>query len=164
MSPLETRRLCQLVMEADPRRPIIEIGTLFGSTALAMSYVKNPDQKLILADNFSWNPYGLSSQQHFDLARRRLSQVIDQLNVELRSVDRQEFFATYDGPAPSLVFLDADHSYEATLQDIRWAQSVGATVICGDDYGSAFPGVIRAVEECGGAREIVEELFIMNAK
>jgi predicted O-methyltransferase YrrM len=162
MSALETRRLSQLVMESDPTRPIVEIGTLFGSTALAMAYVKNSAQKMILVDNFCWNPYGLTADQHRRLTTERLSQVIEQLNVELVSIDRHEFFASYDGPAPALVFLDADHSYEATLEDIRWAKAVDATVICGDDYGDLFPGVIQAVQESGGADEIVEELFVMR--
>ena len=50
-----------------------------------------------------------------------------------------------------MVFLDADHGYEATKADIAWAQKVGAAIISGHDYGDHCPGVGRAVEEAGGA-------------
>lgn len=162
MSALEIRKLLELVKESDPGRPIIEIGTLFGSTAMAMSYVKAIEQKLICVDNFSWNPYGWSSGKHESLTRRKMAQVIDRLNVEVISIDRREFYSTYAGPTPALVLLDADHSYEATLEDIRWAQSVGADIICGDDYSESFPGVIRAVSDSGGSAEVVDELFVLR--
>jgi hypothetical protein len=162
MSALEIRKLLELVKESDPTRPIIEVGTLFGSTALAMSYVKDEAQKLICVDNFSWNPYGWSPKKHESLTRRKLAQIMEKLNVEVISIDRREFYSTYSGPTPALVFLDADHSYQATLEDIRWAQSVGADIICGDDYSDSFPGVIRAVSDSGGAAEVVDELFVLR--
>jgi hypothetical protein len=61
-----------------------------------------------------------------------------------------------------MVFLDADHSYESTKQDILWAQRVGAKIICGHDYSSRFPGVVRAVEECGGVERIVGSVFLLR--
>ena len=47
-----------------------------------------------------------------------------------------------------MVFIDADHSYRATLADIRWAQSIGVPVIAGHDYQDLHPGVVQAVDEC----------------
>ena len=45
----------------------------------------------------------------------------------------------------SMVFIDADHSYEGVLSDIKFAKSINAKIICGDDY--SFEGVKRAVDE-----------------
>lgn len=47
-----------------------------------------------------------------------------------------------------LVFIDADHRYEAVLEDIRgWLPKVrSGGIICGHDYGG-HPGVVRAVNE-----------------
>lgn len=162
MSLLEIRKLLELVRDSDPTRPIVEIGSLFGSTALAMASVKPPTQRLICVDNFSWNPYGWDPTFHEQLTRRRLAPAMAHLAVEMITIDRRTFYQTYVGPPPALVFLDADHSYEATLEDIRWAQSVDADIICGDDYGAQFPGVVQAVQDAGGAVEVVDELFVMR--
>jgi predicted O-methyltransferase YrrM len=47
------------------------------------------------------------------------------------------------------VFIDADHSYEAVKMDIQnWMPKVRrGGILAGHDYNSAWPGVIRAVNE-----------------
>jgi predicted O-methyltransferase YrrM len=47
------------------------------------------------------------------------------------------------------VFIDADHSYEAVKLDIQnWMPKVRkGGILAGHDYTSAWPGVIRAVDE-----------------
>ena len=60
-----------------------------------------------------------------------------------------------------LVFLDADHSYDATVADIHWARSAGADVVCGHDYQPDWPGVIQAVDEAGGCARKVESLWVL---
>jgi len=50
-----------------------------------------------------------------------------------------------------LVFIDGDHSYEAARRDIDiWCMKLKqghGSIICGHDYSSQFPGVIKAVDE-----------------
>jgi SAM-dependent methyltransferase len=48
-----------------------------------------------------------------------------------------------------LVFLDADHRYEAVIRDIRlwWPKIRPGGLFLGHDYGSVHPGVARAVNE-----------------
>lgn len=48
----------------------------------------------------------------------------------------------------SMVFIDADHSYEGVLCDIKYAKSINTKIICGDDY--SFEGVKKAVDETFG--------------
>ena len=52
------------------------------------------------------------------------------------------------------VFIDADHSYEGCLADIRaWGPKVKfGGLIAGHDYSEKWPGVMRAVNETGGAK------------
>ena len=47
------------------------------------------------------------------------------------------------------VFIDADHSYEAVKLDIQnWMPKVRkGGILAGHDYNSAWPGVVRAVNE-----------------
>ena len=50
-----------------------------------------------------------------------------------------------------LVFIDADHRYEAAAADIAaWAAHVRpGGILCGHDYWPAWPGVMQAVDESG---------------
>lgn len=160
----ESRFLGSLAQQVADDGCIIEIGTLFGSSTRVLALFKPPTAKLITVDSFAWNPHGLTRRHHARLTRALLAEAVQAHNVELRETDKATFYATYqeEGRPPSMVFLDADHSYESTKQDILWARGVGAKVICGHDYSSQFPGVVRAVEECGGAKRIVGTVFLLR--
>lgn len=131
--------------------PIIEIGTLFGETTTRIALWKSPHKKIVTVDNYSWNPWRIGPAAHEAITERVLRYLRETGQVEIRSCDKNEFYREYRGEKPSLVFLDADHGYEATKADIAWARKVGAAIISGHDYGVHCPGVGRAVEEAGGA-------------
>ena len=86
----------------------------------------------------------------------------DSWAVELLDMDREEFYASYSGPAPFLVFLDAVHTYEATRTDLRWALQVSADIVCSHDYREEWPGVIRAVDEVGPIGLLVDNLAVQG--
>src|SRR5262245_19287707 len=111
--------------------PIVEIGTLFGRTATHMSLFTAPHQKIITVDTYTWNPWGLTCETHYQLTSQILFFLVQTGRVEQLKMDKNYFYATYRGPAPSLVFLDAIHTYAETKKDIEWARSVGAGIICG---------------------------------
>jgi methyltransferase family protein len=159
----ESRMLGNLVTQSDPSRPIIEIGTLFGFSTLVIALFKERSQQLITVDNYSWNPLGLSPEAHYETTRTRLAELIEHHNVHAIRQDKSEFYRSWHGqPPPALFFCDADHAYEATRDDLRWARSVGATIICGDDYDLPHEdGVRRAVDELGGPRKLVGGLFLL---
>lgn len=127
--------------------PIIEIGTLFGFTTAMMASGMKDERKLITVDNYSWNPWGLASEVHKSLARRILSPFTLSGRVEIVDRESDAFLATYAGPAPSLLFIDGDHSYAAVHRDIAGAKRIGSAMIGGHDYSAAMPGVVQAVEE-----------------
>jgi hypothetical protein len=141
--------------------PIVEIGTLFGRTAAHMALFKAPEQKIITVDKYIWNPWGLTPESHFQLTAHCLHYLIQTGQVEQLNMDKALFYATYRGPSPSLVFLDATHSYEETKKDIDWARSVGAALIAGHDYSEKFPGVKQIVDEYGGPRETGATVFLL---
>lgn len=158
----EARFLSTLVAASDPTRPIIEIGTLFGFSSIVMALAKPVEQALITVDSYQWNPLGVSRDTQIAIVANRLAPLVSDHNVRIVVSDKDEFYRRYSGPPPALFFCDADHSYEATLADISWARSVGATIICGDDYNHPYQdGVKRAVDEIGGPRQIVEGLFVV---
>lgn len=151
LTTADEARLVELVRRAAGHDgPILEFGTLFGITTRLIATAARPDQPVITLDNFSWNPFGLPPAVHERFTRGVLRPELASGRVELRVGTSAEFRRDYRGPAPALVFLDADHSYAAVRDEIAWARHAGAAIICGHDYGVARFGVTRAVDEAFG--------------
>jgi predicted O-methyltransferase YrrM len=131
--------------------PIVEVGTLFGFTTQAIACWKEPQKQLITIDDYSWNPMGLVPVAHRDFTRRSLCYVSAKCSTTLFEGLSSEFYATYKGPAPSMIFIDASHEYEHVLADINWARKAGVAIIAGHDCSRFWPGVKRAVEESFGS-------------
>lgn len=162
ISHREAAFLLGLVQGLEHPRPIVEIGTLFGFSTAVLALGKQKSQHLITVDNYSWNPYGLSADSHERVTRRRLRGLCSDGTVKVIRQAKSQFFETYNFGPPALVFLDADHSYEATREDILWAKSVNADVIAGHDYSPGrHDGVVKAVDEQGGVRQLCESLFVL---
>lgn len=87
-----------------------------------------------------------SSQTHADALRRRFSGVPYCNVMHARSVDAADAY----GPCSvDVVYIDADHSYDAVSADIdAWLPKIRhGGYICGHDYHDGFPGVRKAVDE-----------------
>jgi hypothetical protein len=126
-----------------------------------LNLAKAPNQKIITVDVYCWNPWGLTPEAHEALAAQVLHYLVETGQVERVRMDKNEFFASYQGVAPALVFLDAWHDYEETKKDIEWARSAGARIIAGHDYCDEFPGVKQAVDEFGGPRELAGTAWLL---
>ena len=141
--------------------PIIEIGTLFGFTTQRIALWKDPAKKLITVDNYCWNPYGFSPEDHYQFTSKILWYFIKSGHVDQLNMNKDDFFKNYQGPEPALVFIDASHSYEDTLSDIQEAQRISTRIICGHDYIDEHAGVIRAVDMCGGPAKLRGSLWVL---
>lgn len=157
----EARALGQLVAGLTEPGPIVEVGTLFGWSTRVMVLFKDPQRELITVDSYVWNPLLLPAEQHARATGAALQDAVDHHRVRVVRQDKAEFYETYAGPAPALVFLDAIHSYEETRKDIEWARRVRAGAICLHDYSPAHPGVMQAVDEAGGPRTRSESLVVL---
>ena len=148
LSSAEEDALVGLVRDcAHKDDPIVEFGTLFGWSTLLMASAKPQEQPLLTVDNFSWNPFMIPRADHEKFARRCLKLAESHFGVRLVASESRDFKASWSGGRPALVFIDAAHDYTSVLEDIAWARSVGARVICGHDYSEMWPGVQRAVDE-----------------
>ena len=158
----EARFLADLAQASAPDRPIVEIGTLFGFSTLVLARAKHPGQRLITVDNYCWNPLGLPPDAHARATAAVLQDAVKTQNVEVVRADKDDFYRAYAGSPPALFFCDADHAYEPTLRDLRWARDAGADIICGHDHHPLrHPGVVRAVSDLGGAGEIRGTVFVL---
>jgi hypothetical protein len=141
--------------------PIIEIGTLLGVTTTNMALAKAPHQRIITVDLYCWNPWGLVPDAHEAFTAQVLHYLVQTGHVERVRMNKNEFFRTYVGPAPAMVFLDAVHDYEETKKDTLWARDAGAKIVAGHDYCDEFPGVKQVVDEFGGPRELCGSVWVL---
>jgi predicted O-methyltransferase YrrM len=163
LAPEEYGFLRELVLQANTLAgPLLEIGTLFGRTTSKMALWKDPQKKIYTIDNYAWNPWRLTPQMHYQLTSLVLQYLVDAGHVVQVHADKDEWLAQYQEAPPALVFCDADHSYEATLRDIRLSLQAGARMVCGHDYSPEHPGVIQAVSECGGAAARTGTLWLLR--
>jgi hypothetical protein len=145
--------------------PIVEIGALFGWTTQLLASVKAPEKELIAVDNFCWNPFMLPADDHRVITQRTLRYCIEHCRTRIFDGSTAEFYESYRGTPPSMVFIDADHSYRETSRDIEWAQSLGVPVIAGHDYQSLHPGVMQAVDEnFGRAFDVYGSVWIAEGR
>ncbi len=158
----ESRFLGELVRGLQTPGPIVEVGSLFGSSTRILALFASVGRSIVAVDNFTWNPLGISPAEHFLATRLALDEAIQKYGLQLLRIDKNEFYRTYEGPRPSLVFVDAGHSYEETRKDIVWARGAGAELVCGHDYNERdWPGVVHAVKEFGGPRRLVGTLWAL---
>ena len=126
---------------------LVEFGTLFGLTTQLLAETAPSGVTVLTVDNFCWNPFGLPPDLHRQFTEKVLRPYLNTARVKLIGCDSAAFRERYDGAAPALVFLDADHGYAAVRDEIVWAKEKNAVVISGHDYGNPLFGVTRAVDE-----------------
>lgn len=145
--------------------PIVEIGALFGWTTQLLASLKAPQRELIAVDNFCWNPFAIPAADHRVILYRTLHYCMRHCRTRIFEGTAAEFYQSYAGPPPSMVFIDADHSYAATRTDIEWARRAGVPVVAGHDYQSLHPGVVKAVDEAfTGQFELFGSVWIADGR
>jgi hypothetical protein len=149
ISEEDERGIREAVSRAAPfDGPIVEIGTLFGWTAQLLASFKSPEKELIAVDNFCWNPFCIPPDDHRAITHRTLYYCLQHCRTRIFDGTAREFYDSYKGPTPSMVFIDANHSYEAVQADIAWACERHVPVIVGHDYNPVLhQAVVDAVEE-----------------
>ena len=146
LAPDETEALARWVRGAAPD-VFVEIGTLFGFTARRISC--DAGVRVLAVDNFSWNPFGLTPEQHEAFARR----VVEGADVEFVRADAAEFLeaiAERANPARSFVFLDGSHAYADVKGEIEACIRRGVRTVAGHDFGRESFGVTQAVRDVVG--------------
>ena len=145
----EMKAVCAWATE-DIGMTVVEVGTLFGLTALELDrHVVGG--RVVAVDDFSWNPFGLPPKTHEAFTRR----ILRGSGVQLLNCSSADWRGTVTGRI-DMVFFDASHRYEDVKAECEWAKAAGIKMICGHDYGNPNPrfGVTRAVNEVFGAKNV----------
>lgn len=96
-----------------------------------------------------WQPITLTGEQARAAVVQRLSSAIASRRVALFRCDTVAWLRRQPAASLDWIYLDSDHHYEhvaAELWECRHVVRTGGW-ICGHDYCSVFPGVVRAVDE-----------------
>ena len=144
---------------------VIEVGTWVGETAVALADI---GARVFCIDSFDGDETSTLGQTVRSVGKNAikekfLANVGDRLNKSIAlhegaSLDAAKLIGT----VADVVFIDADHSYEACRADILvWSKHVRpGGVLCGHDYDDpGFPGVTTAVHEVLGEVESEGKLW-----
>jgi predicted O-methyltransferase YrrM len=141
-----------LAFEAGKRVDVVEVGSWKGRSTLALSACQGT---VFAVDHWigQWGPDAPFEGDVFSVFRRNVAAEIEAGKV--LPVPGQSDAVAVDvvcglaGGQVDMVFIDAEHSYEAVRADIAlWRPLVrSGGMLCGHDYSGDWPGVVRAVNE-----------------
>ena len=83
-----------------------------------------------------------NQRQMFD---HMMSQHPRRSQLQVYQMTSQQYIAEYPNTTYDCVYIDGEHSYSAVSMELNQYKS--STILCGDDWGPAHPGVTRAIDE-----------------
>ena len=143
------------------KKVIIEIGSWTGLSALEF---QKHFKSVICIDPWKATE-GINTQFNMNVVEKIFDErTKDFKNIKKIKMTSEEAAAYFDYMTDSgqstdnkfnFIYIDGCHTYEAVKQDlILWKDRI-KNAICGHDYCSQFPGVIKAVDEIIGKPDIV---------
>lgn len=133
---------------------VIEVGTWLGTSAIAMLEAGASVVHCVDTWEGTDDPGDLLHKYrngHAAIYKAFAQNVGDRLHNGIEPHVGTSFRWSGSLDLAELIYIDADHRYEAVSEDIRlWTPHVvPGGILCGHDYGQGFEGVTRAVDESG---------------
>jgi Methyltransferase domain len=127
-------------------------------------WAEQPPRKIQGAETYAVSK-GWKHEEHYQGLKEHCARHFPG-RVDIRRMDTVQAANTVQDYSLDFVFIDADHTYEGCLADIHaWTPKVKiGGLISGHDYNLKWPGVIRAVEETGGAMIASDSVWMRTAK
>jgi predicted O-methyltransferase YrrM len=141
-----------LATQASKCQRIVEVGSWTGGSARPMA--DNTEATIFCVDNW-WT--GVAGMDGLWALNEFLKNTSDLKNIRLLRMDSLEAAYLLRHERFDMIFIDAAHDYESVCQDISaWQPLVRpGGILCGHDYNSDWPGVMKAVDEWIKNRVIV---------
>jgi predicted O-methyltransferase YrrM len=137
---------------------IAEIGVYKGRATAIFNVElinRNIDYNYYAIDHFLGSEEHDNTVDYYSIALENLNPIIDKINlIKNDSINESE---KYPDNYFDIVYIDASHDYESVKKDIiAWLPKVkDGGIICGDDYISGWPGVVKAVNEVIGDVQVI---------
>jgi len=152
----EAVKLARLASHVPANGAILEVGSGIGGSLAAMAVGSDPSVRLISVDHFgpyteitAGSPKGITVTEGDEKIFWETAQVLG-YRERVRQIKKLscDGAADIENESCDLVFIDANHSYETTLDDLQryWPKVRPGGILIGHDFSTRFPGVIRAVE------------------
>jgi len=132
----------------------VEIGCLWGGlTWYGAQIAKDNFGSWVSCDSWSGDSPDLPSDWDWEDIKKGFELNMRDSNlddfVEVRHMMSEEAASLEKDGSLSLVFIDADHTYEGCKKDIElwWPKLKKGGIMLGHDYGPLYEGVVRAVTE-----------------
>lgn len=160
-SPQDCEGYKFLLNECPDDGTFVEVGSWLGKSSSFLIDNKKPSQKIICIDTWKGSQNELHTHHRlatlvdiFEIFKENLGDR-DYSSIRLPSVEAAK---TFDNDSLDVVFIDAEHTYEALKNDINaWLPKVKqGGYIAGHDYSSGWPGVVRAVHEFFSSNSILQ--------
>jgi predicted O-methyltransferase YrrM len=150
MTPLELEFLS--VMGNKPHvKTIVEVGSWKGRSTKALL---DTGKKVVAVDTWegSDDPRDLTNEmaRKEDVFAAFMKNVGHYENLKTLRKDSKKAAAQFNDKSVDMVFIDANHTYEAVLEDIKTWLPKAKRILCGHDYADGWPGVKQAVKEMFG--------------
>jgi glycosyltransferase involved in cell wall biosynthesis len=172
LHPQEGFALYHLAKYGPARGAIVEIGSLFGRSTcwLAAGTRETRREKVVAVDHFRGSAEHQKDQPHCVAALAQTGTTLPSFLanlqkrnlrdwVDVRVADSVHVGATWQGPI-RLLFIDGDHSYEATRADVEtWSKHVVPGGIIAFHDVEVWPGVTQMYREFTASNPGWKEFF-----
>ena len=95
-----------------------------------------------IAENMAYLDQCNNQRQMFD---HMMSQHPNSSQLQVYQMTSKQYIAEYPNTTYDCVYIDGEHTYDAVSMELNQYKS--STILCGDDWGPAHPGVTRAIDE-----------------
>jgi SAM-dependent methyltransferase len=139
--------LDRLSVLANQSQDVVEIGCWKGRSTRVL--LENCKGDVYAVDHWKGNPGDATeiAATTQNIYNEFISNVEDFNNIRIMRGYSAKIVNKFEDKSVDMVFIDADHSYEACKADIEMWLPKCKKFICGHDYTNIFPGVIQAVNE-----------------
>lgn len=159
---MKPEQLKWLARHATYCKRIIEVGSYRGRSTRAM--LDNSQALIWCVDAWDYKGRGGTVDQR-DYAQfwKNIAGVRDRVTIiALDSAEAAKALLNDHGPGTfDIIFIDGGHDYATVKGDIEGYRPLvkRGGLLCGDDYHSHWPGVVRAVDELVPDRKVDHEIW-----
>ena len=163
MTPSELAFLQALALSLPDAATVIELGSWHGRSTVAIRQALPATAQLYAVDSFSGDQVTSGAFDEAEL-ERFMSNTSPHGPIEPVASDTLTAAARFSERSVDMVFVDADHSYDAVRRDLlAWAPKLKhGGVMCGHDWG--WVGVRVAVRETYGGVGVFESIWYTRRK